>query len=195
MFKKSEYIRQVEAMKKLGDPIAMRAAEFKKRPGLIAEVENNLRNWRGAASTPTLTPEQEQQYNDQKANSKEKETDRKAFEMRYSHISQSDKEAVNKKCAEVETRLRDLVSQQQQLPKTANPVLLCQMMRDMMNEVNNHCKPLMNKPKPKVQPKKKENQKNAETPEAKTEPAPETKDVPMPDADASPTPEKDIEND
>ncbi|GBG73459.1 hypothetical protein CBR_g16801 [Chara braunii] len=138
---KGVYNAKLEELKKLGDPIEFRQKEDEARPNALRQLDYCFRSFRDAAMSENHA---------------------------YDHIDDADKEKVVKECNDAEAWLREKYEMQKNLPKTADPVLLCSEIMKKAEVLNGFCKPIMLKPKPKAPspaPEKKPEAKGPASPE------------------------------
>ena len=93
---------------------------------------------------------------------------------KYAHLTDAEMEKVSKQIEEKSAWLNTSVSALEKCPKTVNPSILnCQFVSEK-DAFENICRPILNKPKPKVEPPKEEPKKAAAE---KTETADKEADV------------------
>lgn len=122
---KSAYVDKLNSLKKLGDPIALRAREAELRPEAVKALVDAIAHWQDEASSTS---------------------------DKYEHIEKADKDRI---LAEVEAARNWLVSvrsKQEPLPKTANPAFLVSDVVARKNNLEKFAKPILSKPKPKPKP-------------------------------------------
>jgi len=143
---KSVYVERLEELKKVGNPIAIRATEAEERP--LAEKE--FKNYINAVLL-------------------EAESD----DPKYSHIEQAEKDKIKAECALKLEWLGKQMDKQHSLPKHAAPVLTSDIIRKEKDVLFYFVTPILNKPKPKVE-KKPEESKDAESKDEKMDETPST---------------------
>lgn len=118
---KSVYVAKLADLKKLGDPIEERFKEEEARGPSIQMIHQCINSFRDAArSTDPI----------------------------FDHIDVAEKQKVIAECNKAEEWIRDKRQQQEQLPRTANPVLLAADVRKKTEVLDRFCKPIMTKPRP-----------------------------------------------
>lgn len=156
---KGVYVAKLEELKKMGDPLDNRFKEESTRGKAITDLTYCITSFRAAAQ---------------------------AEDAKYDHIEEGDKAKVIDECNKAEAWLKDVSQQQNQLPKTANPVLLTADLKKKAETLDRFCKPVMTKPRP-APPKPPAPEPKPEEPKAGTE-------VPQESMDSEgPTPEKEGE--
>lgn len=169
---KSEYIAQLDKLKKVGDPVVKRSHEFKKRPDAVAALNAEIASWEKLLDFPT-----------------EKDA----------HITAEKRAEVKAKCEETSSWLSAQLAKQEKIPLHEDPVLTCNMMATKHKELRNMASKIMNAPKPKPpkEEKKEEAPKEAAKPEdPKAEAKPEEpKAEAKPEEAANDTEKMDTAND
>lgn len=93
----------------------------------------------------------------------------KAGDEKYNHISEDEINKVIKQIDEKSTWLNNSISALEKTPKTTNPTVLnCQFFSEK-DAFESICRPILNKPKPKVEPPKEEEKKPEEPKKASKE--------------------------
>ncbi|KAF8903882.1 heat shock protein 70 family [Gymnopilus junonius] len=119
---KSAYVARLDALKKLGDPIAFRYKEVDERKKSTANLRETLNNYMSQATS-----------NDEK----------------YAHIDEKDKQAVVEKVATIQKWLEDQTVRQSERPKNVDPVLTSAEIEKKRDEIIYFAIPILTKPKPK----------------------------------------------
>jgi heat shock protein 4 len=119
---KSAYVARLDALKKIGDPIAFRHKEVDERRKSIANLRETLNNYMSQATS----------------------TDEK-----YSHIDEKEKQAVVEKVATIQKWLEDQNVRQNERPKNVDPVLTSAEIEKKRDELIYFAIPILTKPKPK----------------------------------------------
>ncbi|KAF8196547.1 heat shock protein 70 family [Pholiota molesta] len=119
---KSAYVERLDALKKMGDPIAFRYREVDERKKAIANLRETLNNYMSQATS-----------NDEK----------------FAHIDEKDKQAVVEKVATVQKWLEDQNVRQSERPKNVDPILTSAEIEKKRDEVIYFAIPILTKPKPK----------------------------------------------
>jgi len=143
--KREAYIAKLAELKKYGDPVFRRRREDEEKPHAIAALEATLEQYKNLADT----------------------TDPK-----YEHISAEDRGKIKDKCKEAAEFVFAKIEQQNQLPKTADPIIQAIDISQWRQNVERFCAPIMNKPKP-APPKEEKKEEPKPEGEKKEEPKPE----------------------
>jgi len=138
--KKKIFVSKLDDLKALTKPIEQREVEANGRPNAC----NQLR---------TLTESYLTIVN--------------GSDEKYAHLSVEDRDEVRNCCNSAQQWLSDQQEKQQILPLSADPVLLVGDISKRWSEVDNKCKPIVNKKKP--EPVKEEEAKKTESADSKTE--------------------------
>ncbi|MCO5614617.1 hypothetical protein L7F22_068901 [Adiantum nelumboides] len=118
---KGVYVAKLAELKKLGDPIEERFKEEESRGPCLEQLIYCINSFREAA---------------------------RSKDPKFDHIDAADKEKVIMECNKAEDWLREKKQQQDHLPRSANPVLLCTEVKKKTETVDRICKPVMMKPRP-----------------------------------------------
>lgn len=118
---KGVYVAKLAELKKLGDPIEERFKEEESRGPCLEQLMYCINSFREAA---------------------------RSKDPKFDHIDPGDKEKVIIECNKAEDWLREKKQQQDHLPKSANPVLLCAEVKKKTETVDRICKPVMMKARP-----------------------------------------------
>ncbi|WVO16874.1 hypothetical protein L204_104560 [Cryptococcus depauperatus] len=119
---KSAYVKKLDALKVMGDPIVLRWKESEERPRAAAALRDVLNTYLSAA-----------QSEDEK----------------YSHIDESEKAKVIEKCATTQQWLDDMLFRQGEKAKNINPVITSAEINKRHEDVVYTSNVILNKPKPK----------------------------------------------
>lgn len=93
---KSAYVSRLDALKKLGDPVAARYREAEERPRATSQLREALNSFLAQATSE---------------------------EEKYAHIDAAQKQSIVEKCATVQKWLDDQLARQAERPKNSDPVL------------------------------------------------------------------------
>ncbi|MCO5578136.1 hypothetical protein L7F22_031974 [Adiantum nelumboides] len=118
---KGVYVAKLAELKKLGDPIEERFKEEEARGPCVEQLLYCINSFREAAASK---------------------------DAKFDHIDSADKEKVVTECNTAEEWLREKRSQQEHIPRSANPVLLCAEVKKKMEALDRFCKPVMTKARP-----------------------------------------------
>lgn len=118
---KGVYVSKLAELKKLGDPIEERFKEEESRRPFLEQLMYCINSFREAA---------------------------RSKDSKFDHIDTTEKEKVIAECNKTEDWLREKKQQQDHLPKSANPVLLCAEVKKKTDTLDRMCKPIMTKPRP-----------------------------------------------
>lgn len=118
---KGVYVAKLAELKNLGDPIEERFKEEEARAPCMEQLLRCINSFRDAAISK---------------------------DPRYDHIDVAEKEKVIVECNKAEEWLRDKKSQQDHIPKSGNPVLLCAEIKKKTEVLDRFCKPIMTKARP-----------------------------------------------
>ncbi|TDL25944.1 heat shock protein 70 [Rickenella mellea] len=136
---KSAYVSKLDALKKLGDHVAVRYREAEERPRAIAELRETLNNYLVQATSE---------------------------DEKYAHIEATAKQSVVEKVATVQKWLDDQIVRQTERPKNVEAVLTVAEIVKKKDEVIYFAIPILTKPKPKP---KLEPTNGTETPKSRTD--------------------------
>lgn len=120
---KSAYVSKLDALKKTGDPIALRWKENEARPKAAAQLREVCNDFLSKAQNG---------------------------EEQYSHISDEDKQKVIEKCANTLSWLENQLARQAEKPKNVNPVVTSEEMNKRREDVQYTSASIMNRPKPRT---------------------------------------------
>ncbi|KAJ8028256.1 97 kDa heat shock protein [Holothuria leucospilota] len=131
---KNAYVKKLEELRKLGDPVVKRETEANVRPQAFEEFGRSLQLYR--------------KFLDQYSQGDEK----------YAHIQKSDVEKVEKSIKDKEAWRDEKMNSQNQVPLTQDPVVTVSQIRSEHNSLVHTCDPVVKtpKPKPKEEPPKDE---------------------------------------
>lgn len=136
---KSDYTKRLADLKKVGDAVEKRFAEFEKRPQWVEGLRKEISNWETFALT----------------------TDEK-----YSHIAEEERSKVKEECSKVNSWLSAELAKLEKLPKHVDPNITCDQLTAKAQALSKFCSPIMNKKKPPPPKEEKKEEKPAETPAA-----------------------------
>ncbi|XP_005102694.1 heat shock 70 kDa protein 4 [Aplysia californica] len=139
---KQVYIDKLAELKQTGQPVADRYREAQEWPAVRDAMGSSIQLVR--------------KFLDQWAQNDEK----------YNHIEKADVDKVEKLLTEKSNWFGHRMTQMAQLKPHENPVVLASQVRSEKQVLENTCLPIMNKPKPKVDPPKEEKKEAAANPEA-----------------------------
>lgn len=120
---KSAYVERLNALKALGDPIALRYREAEDRPRATAQLREIITGFQDKAQSG---------------------------DEQYSHIGEKDLNTVIEACANAEAWLGNKLYSQQEKPLDVKPVITSAEIRKKGEEVQNVCIPIMTRPKPRA---------------------------------------------
>ncbi|CAG0894734.1 unnamed protein product [Darwinula stevensoni] len=149
--KKSVYVTRRQDLQKHGDPVVARKKEFDERPLCFDQLGGGLQQVRKALD---LFAQGDEKYN---------------------HIDAEDMKKVEKALQEKEAWLDKAFNSLSNLPKEKNPPILAQQIRAEKQALDNVVMPILNKPKPKVEPPPAPKSEGGEAPSAES-PASEAPD-------------------
>ncbi|KAI5065278.1 hypothetical protein GOP47_0019973 [Adiantum capillus-veneris] len=118
---KGVYVAKLADLKKLGDPIEERFKEEEARGPCVEQLLYCINSFREAAISK---------------------------DAKFDHIDPSEKEKVVVECNTAEEWLKEKRSQQEHLPRSANPALLSSDVKKKMEALDRFCKPIMTKARP-----------------------------------------------
>lgn len=118
---KGVYVAKLADLKKLGDPIEERFKEEEARGPSIQQLLYCINSFREAA---------------------------KSKDSKFDHIDVAEKEKVIAECSKAEDWLKDKQEQQDNLPRSANPVLFNADVKKKTEALDRFCKPIMTKSRP-----------------------------------------------
>ncbi|KAH8916751.1 heat shock protein 70 [Atractiella rhizophila] len=121
--KKSDYVSRLDALKKLGDPIAFRYREKEERDRAAKALGETLAGFMDKA-----------QSGDEK----------------YSHIEEKDMQKVIETVANAQKWMQDIMAKQSERPKDQDPVVTVKDLVKKREDVTFTCTPILSKPKPKT---------------------------------------------
>ncbi|GMK56531.1 hypothetical protein CspeluHIS016_0303710 [Cutaneotrichosporon spelunceum] len=120
---KSAYVSKLDALRKIGDPVALRFRESEARPRAAAQLREVCNDFLSKAQNG---------------------------EEQYSHISDEDKQKVIEKCANTLSWLENQLARQSEKPKNVNPVVTSDEMDKRREDVQYTSASIMNRPKPRA---------------------------------------------
>merc|ERR1711943_132122 len=129
---KDAFDRKLSELKVLGSPIELRRSETETRQGAIDGLKEAIIYYKAFVDS---------------------------VDEKYAHISAEKRQTVTDKVNETEDWLNKMKSKQDELPKTANPVLLTSEIEQRKNNLVIFSNAVVNTPKPKPAPKKPEETK------------------------------------
>jgi len=152
---KSEYVKKLDDMKAIGEPIARRKYESDNRYEAVSGLRAALDQWNMVATS---------------------------VEPQYDHITQEEKDKVVANAKTTEKWLTESLQKQESAAKTADATITVAEIQKKKAELERFSAAIMNKPKPKPKPEEKKEEKKEEAPkteEKKEEtPAPTTETAP-----------------
>ncbi|KAI5123083.1 hypothetical protein M0805_000517 [Coniferiporia weirii] len=137
---KSAYVSRLDALKKLGDPIAARYREAETRSSAATQLRETLNTYLTQATSE---------------------------DEKYSHIEASKKQEIVEKVATIQKWLDDQLARQAERPKNVDPVFTCAEALKKRDDVIYFASPILSKPKPK--PKGEPAANGTETPKSRTD--------------------------
>merc|ERR1711933_119103 len=144
---KAQYIEKLDELKGLGEPVVWRFKEEGMRPEWVQAVLGTLRNYKAAAESPG---------------------------DKYGHISPDKIGKIAAKCSELEAWLGDMMANQDKMPKTERPVLICADMEKKNQELAKFADDILKEPKPAPPKEEKKEEKTTEAPKEGAAPTGET---------------------
>lgn len=153
---KQEYVRRIDELRKISNPIEFRLHQVTARPPAIDALKKQLELCKSFASN---------------------------YDEAHSHITDEERERIRKEVQATENWLYDNISKQEELPRSANPVLTADTINTKRTALFNVTNPIMIKPKAKPV-----EQTPPPAPDAKSTPPPAGGDdsVPMDQAKGGP---------
>lgn len=130
---KSVYVKQLNELKKMGDPIERRAYESKHRSGAMTMLQKTLEKYTSWINTSQ-------------------------GDENYAHITDEERSACSSKCDAVSAWMYEMLDKQGGLAANVDPVVTVEEIYGKNKEVIDLISPIMHKPKPKpkVEEKKEE---------------------------------------
>jgi len=125
---KSAYIKKLEELKALGDPITRRQYEYENRYEILNSTRSAIEQYKLAATS---------------------------MDPKYDHIEQEERNKVVKECERVEKEINELMSKQDKLNKHTDPVVTVADLTKKKTELEKFSNAILNKPKPKPKPEEK----------------------------------------
>ena len=135
---KSVVVEKIGALHKYGNPIETRYREADERSYHIGELQKTIEQFHNLATSG---------------------------DVKYDHIESADRQKVVDECAKKAAWLKESIAAQDKLPKFEDPKLLVKELKNTREGLVLFSAPIMNKPKPKVEPPK-------DTPKPESTPAP-----------------------
>ncbi|KAK9720193.1 adenyl-nucleotide exchange factor sse1 [Basidiobolus ranarum] len=126
---KSVYVNKLNELKVIGDPIARRCREYEERPRSARSLRETIEKY--AIEVTSNDP-------------------------RYEHIPEEEKKSIIDRCEKVQAWLAEKMDQQSVLTKVQDPIVTSQEILKERDSLINFATPILNKPKPKVEPPKEE---------------------------------------
>lgn len=158
--KKSVFVEKLMDLQRTGGPCRFRKREQEKRGEAVAAFTAAVDEWKQLAGSE---------------------------DEKYAHITDEERARVRSHVDEAVESIMKLCDESAKLPDFEDPLITCRNIKGRAKQVADLCRPIMNRPKPKAEPKpaeKKEEEpaKSEETPDATKE----STDAPAADADAAP---------
>ena len=146
---KSVYVKQLNELKKMGDPIEKRAYESKHRPSAMTMLQKTLEKYTSWINTSQ-------------------------GDENYAHITDEERNNCSSKCDTVSAWMYEMLDKQGGLAANVDPVVTVEDIYAKNKEVIDLVSPIMHKPKPKpkVEEKKEEEPAPENKEETKEEPEP-----------------------
>eukprot|EP00043_Microstomoeca_roanoka_P025140 m.7703 g.7703 ORF g.7703 m.7703 type:complete len:834 (-) comp5280_c0_seq1:41-2542(-) len=129
---KTVYVEKLQDLRATGDGVKSRATDWELRPDAEKKLRHTIMLYR--------------KFLDEQA----------AGDEKYNHLTEEDVKKVADQVNSTEQWLNAKVNEQNSLPKYSTPVLTVTDLENKAAEVERICKPVVNKPKPKVEPPKDE---------------------------------------
>lgn len=142
---KSVYVEKLSELKKYGDPVVFRCREHEERPLAIEEFGRSLQRARKAVALYTAKDEQ------------------------YIHIENKEMEKVQKAIEEKQKWLDQQLNCLSQIPLHQSPPILVSQIWQEKEIFENIVKPILNTPKPKVEPPPEKDSKDTQNAQMGTE--------------------------
>jgi len=118
---KSVYVKKLDELKEIGDPIARRKYEYDSRYEALLGLRNAIEHYRVAATS-----------ND----------------VKHEHIEAQEKTKVLDKCAELEKQINEQMAKQDLQPKHIDPLITCADILKKKSDLERFSNDILNKPKP-----------------------------------------------
>jgi heat shock protein 4 len=122
---KQMYIRKIDELKALGNPIEFRASESANR----TQTSESLKKQADLAKTFAAN-----------------------FDDAHAHITDEERSTITSATQSAEKWLAEQTAKQANLPDSVNPILTCEQISARRNQLFSACNPIMTKPKPKPKP-------------------------------------------
>ena len=145
---KSVYVKQLNELKKMGDPIEKRAYESKHRPGAMTMLQKTLEKY-----TSWINSSQ--------------------GDENYAHITDEERNNCSSKCDTVSAWMYEMLDKQGGLAANVDPVVTVEDIYAKNKEVIDLVSPIMHKPKPKPKVEEKKEEEPAAEKKEETEEEPE----------------------
>jgi len=144
---KSAYVAKLDELKKVGDPVQFRFRETEERPRALKVIRETVVDFMTKATSG---------------------------DEKYAHLSEADLQSVIEKCANTQKWLDDMGAKQAERRKDETPAFTSTEIKKRCDDVQFHCRPILNKPKPK----------NADKPVEQPKAEPEAQKAPETNGDA-----------
>ncbi len=144
---KSVYIKKLEELKAIGDPIVKRKYEHENRYEALSAIKNAVEQFRMTATSA---------------------------DPKYEHITKEERDKVLQECTNVEKWVTENVMKQEKTPKYVNPVISVADITKKHQELTKLGNTILNRPKP-APPKEEKPKETEKKPEEQTKPAEEAK--------------------
>eukprot|EP00970_Alexandrium_tamarense_P011244 scaffold2428_cov168-Alexandrium_tamarense.AAC.3 len=151
---KSVYIKQLNELKKMGNPIEARSYEAKNRPNAMAMLQKTLEKYTSWLNTS-------------------------AGDENYAHITDEERNTCSTKCDSVSAWMYEMLDKQGGLAANVDPVVTVASIYAKNKEVTDCVSPIMHKPKPKPKVEEKKEEPAATEQPVTEEPKDETGAEPM----------------
>ena len=148
---KSVYSKKLDEMKSIGDPVTKRRYEAENRLDAFSSLRKQLEQFRLSATTE---------------------------DPKYDHIAPEEKQKVVTECNNVEKWLNEKMVSQDKVAKSADPIVTIQEVTKKQDELTKFSNSILNKPKPKPEPKKEEPKKEEKPAEEEKKPEESTEQKP-----------------
>jgi len=132
---KSEYVKYLDTLKQLGDPIVHRKAEREQRGEAVTQLRSSINRFNAWVGTK---------------------------EEKYIHIDEKERKKVADKAAETDKWITNLLTQQEKVPLTHNPVLTLKEIKQKHEALEQLANAIINTPKPAPPKEEKKDEKKAE---------------------------------
>jgi len=163
---KSEYVKRLDEMKALGEPISRRKYEDENRYEAVSGLRAALDQWNMVATS---------------------------VEPQYDHITQEEKDKVTANTKTIEKWLNESIQKQDASAKTDDVKVTVAELQKKKAELERFSAGIMNKPKPKPKPEEKKEEKKEEAPKTEEKKEEKKEETPAAETAAPKTTEMDLD--